>query len=274
MVMVIAPVAPATWVISGYSNGNILVVGGRIGLLLVDGQSARRASLADSALRTVTALPVRLVVNTHYHDDHVEGNPYWRARGARIVAQAMLAQEAARDTTITELEWHRTPAAPEALPDITFVDSLTLDFEGEPVVLLHLPAAHTRTDALIWLPRRNVIHTGDVLEREAPPFIDFWGGGTLEGMIGAIDQVLALADDRTVIVPGHGTVARRADLLPYRAMLIAARERVEPLARTTQPEAAVASARPLREFEEAMGGERRAAEFVRRVVVGLRAVGR
>ncbi len=220
----------------------------------------------------MTALPVRILINTHYHDDHIEGNPYWRARGARIVAQEALPSEAGKDTTITELDWHRTPAALEALPDQTFADSLTLDFEGEPVVLIHPRAAHTRTDAMVWFPRRNLIHTGDVLEREAPPFVDFWAGGTVEGMIGAIDRVLTLADDHTVIVPGHGTTTNRASLPPYRAMLVAVRDRIGARVTAGETTEAIVAARPLAEFEDSLGGARRAAEFVRRVVVGMRRV--
>jgi glyoxylase-like metal-dependent hydrolase (beta-lactamase superfamily II) len=270
LVMRIQPVAPQVFVISGFTNGNIVAVVGKSGVLLVDGQSARRVALADSALRTVTPLPVRILINTHYHDDHIEGNPYWRARGARIVAHEALASEARKDTTVAELDWHRTPAALEALPDQTFADSLTLDFEGEPVVLLHPPAAHTRTDAMVWFPRRNLIHTGDVLEREAPPFVDFWAGGTLGGMIGAIDRVLALADDRTVIVPGHGTITNRAGLPPYRAMLVAARDRIGARVTAGETVEAIVAARPLAEFEDSLGGPRRTAEFVRRVVLGMR----
>jgi cyclase len=272
--MRIQPVAPEAFVISGFTNGNILAVVGERGVLLVDGQSAKRVALADSALRTVTALPVKLLINTHYHGDHIEGNPYWRARGAKIIAHEALAAEALKDTTIAELDWHRTPAEPEALPDQTFADSLTINFEGEPVVLIHPPAAHTRTDAMIWFPRRNLIHTGDVLEREAPPFVDFWAGGTLEGMIGAIDRVLALADDRTIIVPGHGTITNPAGLAPYRAMLVATRDRLGARIAAGESTDAIVAARPLAQFEDSMGGPRRTAEFVRRVVEGMRRGGR
>ncbi|HEY7683675.1 MAG TPA: MBL fold metallo-hydrolase [Gemmatimonadales bacterium] len=269
LVMRIESLTPRIYLISGFANGNLLALVGDSGVLLVDGQSAKRVALADSALRTVTSLPVRVVINTHYHADHIEGNPWWRARGATIIAHQNLPREAVKDTTITELDWHRTPAAPEALPDRTFVDSLKLDFEGQPVVLLHPPAAHTGGDAMVWFPRANVIHTGDLLERGAPPFLDWWGGGTLDGMIAGIDRVLALADDRTLIVPGHGDPTNREGVLPYRAMLAAARDRIGARVRSGETPDAIVAAHPLADFTAMLGPQRWVDRFVGIVALGM-----
>lgn len=269
LIMRIRPVAPAAWVISGFTNGNILAVSGKTGLLLVDAQTAKRVALADSALRTATQLPVRLVVNTHYHEDHISGNGYWRSRGALVVAHAAVPVEAAKDTTIPELEWHRSPAAAAALPDRTFVDSLQLDLDGEPVLVLHPQGAHTSGDAIVWFPGRNLLHTGDILEREAPPFIDWWAGGSLDGMIAGVDFINARIDDRTVLIPGHGTPADRAGLLAYRAMLVAARERIGGMVARGQSLDAIVAAQPLREFDGMLGGARRTGQFVWQTARGL-----
>lgn len=269
LVMRIAQVAPGAYVISGFTNGNLLAVVGQRSVILVDGQSDKRVGLADSALRTVTSLPVRLVISTHYHTDHIGGNPHWRARGATIVGHSALAEEARKDTTITELEWHRTPAVAEALPDRVFDDTLTLDQDGEPVLLIYPGPSHTRGDAIVRFPARNIVHTGDILEREAPPFVDWWAGGSLDGMLRGVDKVLALTDDKTVIVPGHGTPTDRAGLLAYRGMLEAARERIGPAARAGASAEAIADAQPLKEFEEMLGGERKARQFVVQVARGL-----
>jgi len=269
LVMRITPVAPGAFVISGFTNGNLLAVVGQRSVVLVDGQTDKRVALADSALRTVTALPVKLVISTHYHTDHIGGNPHWRARGATIVGHAALAPEARKDTTITELEWHRTPAVPEALPDRIFDDSLTLNQDGEPVILIHPGASHTSGDAIVRFPARNIVHTGDILEREAPPFVDWWAGGSLDGMLRGVDKVLALTDDKTIIVPGHGTPTDRNGLLAYRGMLEAARERIGPPAAAGASAESIADAQPLKEFEEMLGGERKARQFVVQVARGL-----
>lgn len=272
LVMRISEVAPRFQVISGFANGNLLAFIGKREVLLVDGQSAKRVALADSALRTVTPLPVTLVLNTHYHDDHIGGNPHWRARGARILAHASVSAEARKDTTITEMSWHRTAADPAALADQTFTDSLVLDVDGEPVVLLHPVGAHTSGDAMVWFPRANILHTGDIVEREAPPFIDWWAGGALDGMIAAVDGILARVNDRTIIVPGHGAPADRAAVVAYRTMLRAARDRIGAQLDRGLTADAIVAGRPLVEFEEMLGGERRAGLFVRQVAMGLGSV--
>jgi glyoxylase-like metal-dependent hydrolase (beta-lactamase superfamily II) len=269
MTMVIREIAPKSWVISGFTNGNILAAAGRTGILLVDGQSEKRVALADSALRTVSSLPVGVVVNTHYHEDHISGNPWWRRKGADIVGTEALVIEARKDTTIPELDWHRTAAVPEALPNITFRDSLPLTLDGERILVLHPPAAHTGGDAIIWFPARNILHTGDILEREAPPFIDWWAGGSLDGMIAGVDFINARIDDRTILVPGHGTPTDRAGLLAYREMLVAARDRITALVRDGNTRDAIVQARPLKDFEGMLGGERRAGQFVWQVARGL-----
>jgi cyclase len=270
LTMRIQQVAPRFQLISGYYNGNILVFQGKTGLLLVDGQSTKRVGQADSALRTVTTLPVKMLVSTHYHGDHLEGNAHWKKQGARLIAQAQLVEEAKKDTTIPEREWHRPAASPDMLPDQTFTDSMAFDFEGEPVVLLHPVAAHTRGDAIIWFPKANVIHTGDILEREAPPFIDWWAGGTFDGMIAACDRVLALINNTTVVIPGHGTPTDKAGLGRYRQMLVAARERIAPRVAAGDTDEAIVAARLLKEYESDLGGERRAGHLVTQITFGLR----
>jgi cyclase len=245
--MRIAPLRDGMYVISGYTNGNIVADVGRRSVLLVDGQSARRVGLADSALRTVTTLPVSIVINTHYHGDHTEGNPHWKAQGARVIGQLLEADEARRDTVIPELSWRREPLGPEAMPDEYVKEELRIPFEHE-VIALHAPRAHTSGDLIVWFTQANVIHTGDLVEFEAPPFLDSWGGGTLEGIIAGVDRILRMADDRTIIVPGHGPPTTRAEVVRYRGALVTLRDRVN---------AAVAAGKTMDQFV----GSAPAAEF-------------
>jgi glyoxylase-like metal-dependent hydrolase (beta-lactamase superfamily II) len=272
-------------VAAGYENGNVLIVATDSGTLLVDAQSAARVAALDSALTRLRVPRVRAVVNTHYHGDHTEGNASFRALGARVYAQAAVRVQAAKDTIIPEWDnWHRTPLASAALPTHDVRDSLALSLGGERVVLLHAPRAHTDGDLMVWLPRANVLHIGDILEVGAPPFIDWWAGGTLNGMVAAIDRMLPLVNDSTAIVPGHGAVSTRSDLRRYREMLVTVDQRVraavargDSAAVARGDSAAVArgdsaavvlAARPAREWETSLGGERRAGHFVRLVLYG------
>lgn len=270
LVMSVETVMPGLHVIAGFANGNILVVEGRDGLLLVDAQSPRRVGLADSVLRTITAAPVRTVVFTHYHEDHTGGMPHWRAGGASAVGHVSLPAQMAKDTVITDWEgWHRTPAVPQAMPDRTFTDRLVLDAGGVRVELIHIPPAHTDGDLVVWLPERNLLHSGDLVEPGAPPFIDWWAGGSLDGMIAAADQLLALVNDSTRIVPGHGPVIGRETLVEHRRMLVTLRDAIGNQVRQGRTLDQVLAARPAAEFETLLGGPRRADQFVRLVYYGL-----
>ncbi len=260
---------PGIWVLSGFANGNILVHDDGTDVLLVDAQSERRVGLADSALRAVTPRPVRTVVTTHYHDDHIGGNPHWRAEGARLVAQCNVAVQARKDTTITEREWHRTPAPAAALPTECLDDSLTIRRANGTVVLRHVASAHTDGDLIIWLPEANVLHMGDVLELGAPPFIDWWAGGSWEGMLAAVDAGLALANAETIIVPGHGPPTDRAGMVAYRAMLQAVGQSVRAAVQRGESMDAIVAARPAAGYEESFGSQSRADQFVQLLVVGF-----
>lgn len=264
-----ASIRPGIWVLSGFANGNILVQDDGTDVLLVDAQSERRVGLADSALRAVTTRPVRTVVTTHYHDDHIGGNPHWRSEGARLVAQCNVAVQARKDTTIAERAWHRTPAPAAAMPTECLNDSLTIRRANGTVALHHVTSAHTDGDLIIWLPEANVLHMGDVLELGAPPFIDWWAGGTWEGMLAAVDAGLALANAETIIVPGHGPTTNKAGMVAYRAMLQTVGQKVQHAVRRGESMDAIVAARPATGYEESLGGQSRADQFVQLLVIGF-----
>lgn len=263
--------SPALVVISGFANGNILVLTGPEGTLLVDAQSAKRVGLADSVLTSLGAPPVRWVINTHYHDDHTEGNALFRERGAEIIGQAELPVQMGKDTTITSWgEWHRTPAAPASIPTRTFQDSLTLRVNGQRVIITHLPSAHTDGDAIVWLPDANVIHIGDLFEHQAPPFIDWWAGGRLTGMLAGVDWGLAHSDSATRIVPGHGPVGNRADLLEYREMLLGVSTAVAGSIDAGDGVEETQAAHPAAPWQPMLGSERRMDALVALLYLGLK----
>lgn len=260
---------PGIHVLSGHANGNILVVERGGTLLLVDAQAPDRVAQADSLLRTITSAPVRTVVFTHYHEDHTGGMPHWRTGGATAVGHAALVAELRKDTTITEMGWTRTAAPEAAFPDRTVADSATLVLGDLAVHLLHPPAAHTNGDLVVWIPALDLLHTGDLVEPGASPFIDWWAGGTLDGMLAAADLLLARAGPATRIVPGHGPVIGRAELERHRAMLVALGERVRAAQAAGTSRADFLAGRPAAEFEDVLGGAAPAERFLRLLWYGL-----
>lgn len=265
------PLGPGLTVISGFANGNILALTGPDGTLLVDAQSARRVGLADSVLAVLGAPPVRWIINTHYHRDHTEGNAFFRSRGAEVIGQANLPPQMRKDTTITSLQdWHRTPADPAAIPTRTFRDSLVLDANGQRVVVIHVPTAHTDGDAIVWLPAANVMHVGDLFEHLAPAFLDWWAGGTVAGMVAGVDWALAHSDGATRIVPGHGPVGTRDDLLRYRQMMLGVATAVAVQVRAGASLDATQALQPAAPWLGLLGSQRRAEQFVALLYLGLK----
>lgn len=207
--------APGVRAIIGPPDGTVLVIETADGLVLVDAGPAARVE----ALAARLAAPVRLVINTHYHEDHTGGNARFRAAGAAVLAHANLPVEAMRDTTIAALEWDRDPLPAAAMPTLLVRGDTTLVVGGVSIVVLHVPAAHTSGDLAVWLPGANVVHTGDVVEQDAWPFIDWWGGGSLLGTQRAVARLLAVTNAETAWVPGHGHVSTRSEVEAYLAML-------------------------------------------------------
>ena len=267
MTLSIDTLAANVFAVGGFANGNVLILRDGSAALLVDAQSARRAPALDTLLRAHGIERVDHIVNTHYHSDHIGGNGVLRSAGTRVLAHANLAAQASKDTTITERDWDRNPEPPENLPSETFTDSALIRFGGYDVVVRNFGPAHTDGDAYVFIPALDLVHTGDILELNAPPFIDWWSGGTLVGMMAALDRVLALTGPDTRYVPGHGPVADRATAESYRAMVAELDQRSRALAAAgkTQPDDwkdVVAG------YESRLGRPNWAAEFAQLLRIG------
>ena len=254
--VVITPLklADGLWMLTG-GGGNLLLCAGPDGALMVD---AQYAALAPKILAAVGLLgggrPLRFVVNTHYHGDHVGGDSAMAAAGAAIVAHENVRRRMSVDR-FNETFGTTTKAAPAAaLPVLTFADSLTFHLNGREIRVFHLPPAHTDGDAVVWLPAANVLHTGDLLFNGTYPVIDASAGGSIGGMIRALDRLLPLVGPDTRIVPGHGPLADRVALQRFRSMLVTVRDRLTKLAKEGKSLDQVMAAKPLADLDPVWGG--------------------
>lgn len=214
------------------AGGNIGLAVGDDAVFVVDDQYAPLTRKVLAAIATVTPKPVRFVVNTHWHLDHVGGNETLGESGAVIYAHANVRRRMSVEGFIEALNT-RVPASPHiALPVVTFTDGVTFHINGDSVSVVHVAPAHTDGDAIIHFTRANVIHMGDTFHNAGLPFVDLSSGGSIQGIIAAADKVLAMSNAETKIIPGHGPLADRARLKVYRDMVVALRDRVRTLIST------------------------------------------
>ncbi len=246
------PVAPGLSMLVG-SGGNIGVLAGPDGTLVIDDQYAPLAPKIREAIHALSDQPIRFLVNTHWHGDHTGGNVAMREAGAIIVAHENVRKRMSVDQFIPAFK-QTVPASPAAaLPVVTFTDGVTFWWNGTEVRVLHVKNAHTDGDAVIYFPQLNAIHLGDVFFLGLYPFIDGASGGSMEGTVAAVDQVLPFINDSTRIIPGHGPLATRADLLGYRRMLATVRDRLKAAARKKLTLDQVVASHPTKEFDEQWG---------------------
>jgi len=239
----------------GQVAGNVLALTGPQGTLLVDSGYPIFVPKYREAIASFGGGPVTHVINTHWHDDHSEGNKQFGAGGALIVAHDNVRQMLPHDNKInvvrTVLDQPAFP--PAALPVLTYGDALELYFANERIELIHEAPAHTAGDTAVFLRMHNVVHTGDVFLSSAYPFADVDNGGDFEGLIQFCKRVLKEIDRDTVIVPGHGEIARYEDLENYIRMLDTVRERVEALIGRGATLEQVVAAKPTAEWDPHYG---------------------
>ena len=201
------------------SGGNIGVLVGDDGTIIVDDQFAPLTEKIKAAIAQISDHPTQFVVNTHWHYDHSDGNENFGKAGAIIVSQANSRTRMTQDQVLQMTGYQQEAYDYEGLPKITFEESMTFHYNGETVNIFHVGPAHTDGDAMIHFVESNVIHTGDVFVRYGLPFIDQPNGGNVEGMIEFVNAVIALINDDTKIIPGHGALSTKKDLVAYRDML-------------------------------------------------------
>ncbi|HZE11473.1 MAG TPA: MBL fold metallo-hydrolase [Burkholderiales bacterium] len=262
-------VASGIYMLEG-EGGNIGVSAGEDGVFLIDDQFAPLTPKIVAAVKAISDKPIRFLMNTHWHGDHVGGNENLGKAGVVIIAHDNVYKRMSVGGAITALKQNYAPAPRAALPVVTFNQTATFRLNGDDVTSTHLPPAHTDGDAFVRFAKANVVHTGDVFAAYRYPFMDVESGGSVKGVLRAIDAMLPMMDDNTRVIPGHGGLSSKKDVLAYRRMVSTAIAKVEPMVKSGKTLQQVIDAKPLREFDEEWGKFRKPEAFVEIVYNGLK----
>src|SRR5215204_3382994 len=231
-------------------GGNITVAVAKTGIIMVDGQFAPLHDKIKAAIATLSTLPIKYLINTHYHGDHTGGNESFAKDGVLVVAQVNVKNRLAAGTTNGLTGVKTPPAQPGALPGDTHTNFSKIRLPGRVADLKHIPNAHTDGDTYVWFKTANVLSTGDTFTNGRYPNIDFANGGNIKGMIAATNAYIRLTNAKSRIVPGHGPIADKATLIEYRTMLVTARDRMAALVKQGKSEDDVVAAKPFADLDK------------------------
>lgn len=234
-------------------GGNIAVLSGPDGKLLVDAEIVTARSNVSTALASINADPIQQLINTHWHFDHTGGNEWLHQAGASILAQENTRKHMLVDTRVEG--WNYTfPAAPAgAIPSTVFKEDYTLRVNGSTLALKHYLPAHTDSDISVYFAEADILHTGDTFWNRDYPFIDYSTGGSIDGQIRAAKANLEKVTDKTIVIPGHGAVGGKADLVLFHDVLVEMRDKVASLKKQGKSLKEIAASRPGARYDAEWG---------------------
>ena len=262
--------APDFWTLEG-QGGTISVLAGNDGILLVDSQFAPLTDKLVAAIRRISDKPIRFLVDTHVHPDHVGGNANFAKLGATIFARDQLRWRMEHPNPAADGTPGK-PAPEQALPVVTYNASLSIHVDGEDVRLLPVVAAHTDGDTVVSFPGHDIIAAGDIFRSVGYPYVDLSSGGTLAGMLEGLSEIVDRAGPATRIIPGHGPIVDRNAVLAQRDLIITVRGRVVALIAQGKTLADVIAAKPTADFDARVPqGAQTADRFVKWVYTEVQA---
>jgi glyoxylase-like metal-dependent hydrolase (beta-lactamase superfamily II) len=236
------------------AGGNLGLSAGPDGVFLIDDQFAPLTERILAAVARIDGGPVRFIVNTHWHGDHTGGNEKMGAAGALLIAHDNVRVRMSSEQFTALWDRHTPPSPAGALPVVTFDNNLTFHINDDEIRVFHVPHAHTDGDSMIYFREADVLHAGDVFFNGDYPYIDVDAGGSIDGMISAVEIALGLTGPKSRIIPGHGPLAGREELVSYLEMLETLRSRIEPYVRAGRSVEETRAEKPTADLDEKWGG--------------------
>ncbi len=208
------------------AGGNIGVITGVDGIVMIDDQFLPLGDKITNAIRAIDNNPIKFTINTHVHGDHSGGNAFFKQKGSTIVAHSTVRKRMMMERYDKDEKRTIPPRDKDAWPVITFPENLDLHLNGQDIQMMHFGAGHTDGDVIIHFKQANVFHMGDVFVTYGYPYIDLPSGGSISGMITSLDKALALMDNESKVIPGHGELCTKADVKSFRDKLADIRDKV------------------------------------------------
>jgi cyclase len=230
-------------------GGNVVVLNGPDGKFIVDTFVAPAWPRLKETLEGLGNAPLKLVIDTHWHFDHTDNNAAFHAAGATVLAHENTKKRMSAPQDIPILNIHFPASPAEALPQETFTSGHKLHANGDNLTLQYFAPAHTDSDIYVHFEKANVIHMGDTFFNGLYPLVDAGSGGKFNGMINAADKILPLAGNDTKVIPGHGPLGNKADLVKFRDMLVTARDRVQKLKASGMSAQEASATKPLADLD-------------------------
>lgn len=249
----------------GFTGGNVGLSVGADGVAMIDNGVSDVLDVLKTEITKTTTKPIDYMINTHIHGDHIGNNHAFGQDGTRIVSHENL-----REALSKQKDKDGNIAPKTAFPVLTFNDRMTIHINGDEAKIIHFDHAHTDGDAVVYFKKDNVLHTGDIMFNGRFPYIDDSNGGSLNGVIRALTGISEMVNDTTKIIPGHGALATRDDVLKTVAMLEDAKSLVAKLVSDGKSDEEILKANPLSKYESYSWGFINTERMTKQVITGVR----